>query len=280
MKSYKKFIEDKFIFENFLNIDSICKKYFIKNYTINSDNSVDVDGGVHLSSINLRSIPLKFGKVGDFYCSDNLLISLEGSPRETTDGFCCDDNKLTSLEGGPNKIGKDFNCSFNKLTSLKGGPEFVSRHFFCTQNRLESLEGSPKSLSGDFYCSFNQLTSLEGGPTNVNDFYCNDNQLTSLVGCPEKIGDYFNCDSNKITDFRGVSEFFEEGFSCDYNPISSIYYLFNDVRCIRWINEFDVIRGTTIIMDRLEEVYHQLGMDEAIALGIPKSIKLKNYEII
>jgi len=277
MKSYKKFIEDKFIFENFLNIDSICKKYFIKNYTINSDNSVDVDGGVHLSSINLRSIPLKFGKVsGSFDCRYNYLTTLEGCPIEVSGDFYCSDNLLTSLEGGPNKIGKDFNCSFNKLTSLKGGPEFVSRHFFCTQNRLESLEGSPKSLSGDFYCSFNQLTSLEGGPTNVNDFYCNDNKLTSLVGCPEKIGEYFNCNNNNIIDFRGISEFFEGYFYCEGNPIEEIWNLFDDdIRCIRWINEFDVIvDGNKVILDRLEEVFHQLGMD------VLENLEFKFYEIV
>ena len=30
------------LFENFQDIDSICKKYRIKNYTINPDGSVDV----------------------------------------------------------------------------------------------------------------------------------------------------------------------------------------------------------------------------------------------
>jgi hypothetical protein len=36
------------IFESNSQIDTICEKYKIINYTINSDNSVDVDGYVDL----------------------------------------------------------------------------------------------------------------------------------------------------------------------------------------------------------------------------------------
>ncbi len=32
------------LFESFEDIDKICKKYSIKNYTINTDGSIDVDG--------------------------------------------------------------------------------------------------------------------------------------------------------------------------------------------------------------------------------------------
>jgi hypothetical protein len=40
------------------------------------------------------------------------------------------------------------------------------------------------------------------------------------------------------------------------------------------INEYDVIQGNKVILDRLEEVFYQLGMTP------PEDIKLKNYEII
>jgi hypothetical protein len=71
-------------------IKSICQKYNIKNWTINEDGSVDVDGVVNLSGKGLTQLPLKFGKVsGGFYCSDNLLTSLEGAPIEVDGDFYC-----------------------------------------------------------------------------------------------------------------------------------------------------------------------------------------------
>ena len=51
------------LFENFQDIESICKKFRIENWTINSDGTVDVDGDVKLGQNRLEKIPLKFGKV-------------------------------------------------------------------------------------------------------------------------------------------------------------------------------------------------------------------------
>ena len=50
------------LFEKFEDIDVICKKYGIRNYTINNG-VVDVDGDVNLSVQALSGLPLKFGKV-------------------------------------------------------------------------------------------------------------------------------------------------------------------------------------------------------------------------
>ena len=152
--------------------------------------------------------------------------------------------------------------------------------FEFNRNQLTTLKGSPKSVGGNFECSDNKLTSLEYCPESVGrNFYCYDNQLTSLEGLPE-IGGYINCRRNQIKDFRGVSEFFEGLFYCEGNPIEEIYTLFlqenhvDDSKCIQWINEFDVIQGDKIVLDRLEEVFHQLGMD------IPENIKFKSYKVI
>ena len=41
-------------------VEAICKKYKIENYTINDDLSIDVDGNVNLSKKGLRKLPLKF----------------------------------------------------------------------------------------------------------------------------------------------------------------------------------------------------------------------------
>ena len=223
-------------------IHSICDEYGIIDYTINPDGSIDVDGNIILSYVFERGetkIPLKFAKViGDFECNRNQLTTLKGSPKSVGGNFECSDNKLTSLEYCPESVGGDFDCSGNLLTSLEYCPESVGRNF-----------------------------------------YCYDNQLTSLEGLPE-IGGYINCRHNQITDFKGVSEFFEGYFFSEGNPIEEIYTLFlqedsiNDSKCIQWINEFDVIQGDKIVLDRLEEVFHQLGMD------IPENIKFKSYKVI
>ena len=237
MKSYK-----EFIMESKRDIHSICDEYGIIDYTINPDGSIDVDGNIILSYVFERGetkIPLKFAKViGDFECNRNQLTTLKGSPKSVGGNFECSDNKLTSLEYCPESVGGDFDCSGNLLTSLEYCPESVGRNF-----------------------------------------YCYDNQLTSLEGLPE-IGGYINCRRNQITDFRGVSEFFEGLFYCEGNPIEEIYILFlqenhvDDSKCIKWLNEFDVIQGDKIVLDRLEEVFHQLGMD------IPENIKFKSYKVI
>jgi hypothetical protein len=278
MKSYKQFIK-----ESKTDIDLICQKFDIENYTINSDGSIDIEENVYLDSgvldvyKSLSEFPIKFRTVsGNFKVYQNNLTSLEGSPTKVSGNFNCNNNKLTSLKGCPKEVGGDFMCSRNNLTSLVGSSDIIGGDFICRDNKLTSLEGSPKKVGGDFICYNNNLTSLEGCPTKVSNFDCDTNELTSLIGCPENIGGTFRCKYNIITDFKGISEFFEGTFYCNGNQIYEIYSLFNkDVRCIKFINEFDVIiDGQKVILDRLEEVFHQLGMD------IPENIEFKNYQII
>jgi hypothetical protein len=96
-----------------------CGKY-LTNYTINSDDTIDVDGDVILFNKldNMEKLPVKFGKVSGH--------------------FICDRNKLTTLEGCPNYVGGFFNCGGNKLTTLKG---------------IEKCE-----IIGDFWCKRNNIS--------------------------------------------------------------------------------------------------------------------------
>jgi hypothetical protein len=126
-------------------------------YTLNTDNSIDVEGNVVISSLNLTEMPVKFGKVsGDFNCSVNKLTSLEHCP-VVTGNFNCSDNLLTSLEHAPITVTGYFDCSINKLTSLIHGPITVTRDFSCSNNLLTSLEGCPITVSGDFYFANNKF---------------------------------------------------------------------------------------------------------------------------
>ena len=196
-------------------VHNLCREYNIKNYTINDDMSISVNGNVNLTPHrNIKYLPIKFKEVGgNFWCSYNQLVSLK---------YC------------PETVGGDFSCSNNQLTSLKYCPETVGGHF-----------------------------------------YCNGNQLTSLEYCPESVGGRFYCNYNQITNFDGLPEFFEQPIYIYENPVDEIYKLFKeDPRCIYWIREFDVIQGDEVVRDRLEEVYHALGID------IPKNIVLKEYILV
>lgn len=160
-----------------------CKEYRIENYTINNDNSIDVNGNVDLRGIGfwdefnskklgdpnkwtLEEIPIKFRNVSgtfdirynkistlqncpkdveEFYISDNILESLVGSPDEVT-RFLGGYNNLTTLEGGPKICHGDYNVRDCKLKSLLGLPEKVSGYICFNRNPIHTLDGIPKSF--------------------------------------------------------------------------------------------------------------------------------------
>ena len=222
------------LFESYSDIESICRKYIITNYTINSDGSIDVDADVNLYRKRLTKLPLKFRNVsGNFDCSYNQLTTLVGSPESVGDNFYCNSNQLITLKGSPKSVGESFDCSNNQLITLKGSPKSVGESFDCFSNKLTTLEGSPQTVGSNFDFRLNKLINFTGFPEN---FY----------------GDVYNIG----------------------NPVTEIYNLFGTFKCIKWINEFDVIQGNKVVLDRLEEVFYQLDME------IPEKIELHNYEII
>ena len=94
-------------------IEAWCKEMGIKNYTINSQGEIDVDGCVDLYKGMFDILPYKFGRV----------------------------NKYFILSGTKN------------LTSLKNCPDYVGEYFNCSNCiNLDLLEGCPKKVEGGFYC--------------------------------------------------------------------------------------------------------------------------------
>ena len=164
-------------------IVQVCERYKIKNYSINPDLSIDVEGDVYLNYFKLTSLPLRFYRVGGgFNCHYNRLATLEGGPIEVGGDFVCPHNLLTSLEGSPREVGGNFNCSHNQLTTLEGGPREVGSVFYCNNNLLTTLEGGPREVGGDFNCSFNHLTTIDGGPREVGRyFYCRNNPVFKII---------------------------------------------------------------------------------------------------
>jgi len=206
-------------------IDEICEKYGIKNYTINDDNLVDVDGDLRLNDKGLSGFPVRFGKVtGDFECKDNMLKNLEGGPYEVSGTYDCRYSQLVSLKGSPSVVGTHFDCSMNQLGTLVGGPSYVGGTFDCSYNQLITLEGSPKKVGSHFNCDKNQLYSLEGCPSEIKGaFRCQLNRnLTSLKGCPSIVGMSFMAGDCGLTTLVDGPMQIGEKFYLSNNKIKSL----------------------------------------------------------
>jgi hypothetical protein len=113
----------------------ICEKYGIENYTVNDDESIDVNGSVDLSFNDLTELPLVFNRV--------------------TGSFSCVNNYLTSLKGSPRWIGGWFSCGYNDLTSLEFSPDYVGSNFYCYNNDLTD-NYCESEIGGKFYTSLKQ----------------------------------------------------------------------------------------------------------------------------
>ena len=213
-------------------INEICEKFGIKNYTINDDGSIDVDGYVEISDCGLTELPLIFNKVSG--------------------GFYCHKNNLTDLKGSPRWVGGLFDCRQNNLVDLKGGPDYIDDGFDCQNNKLTSLKGGPKSIGGQFYCQSNLLTSLEGSPESVGEsFICNDNKLTDLKGSPKSIGKDFWCIKNNIKSLEGCCDDLKNGLHLNNNPIGSIFNVIY-IDAIKAFNTFKVLKDNVINIKRLK----------------------------
>lgn len=104
-------------------IDDFCNKHRIFEYSITSDGLVDVPGNVNISGKGLTEIPIKFGRVnGSFYCQNNNLTTLIGSPTYIGADLICYKNRLTNLVGAPNTIVGYTDVSNNRglITTYSG----------------------------------------------------------------------------------------------------------------------------------------------------------------
>lgn len=128
------------MFEDYTNhyyIEKWLNENGIKNYTINKDLTVDVDGNVNIHHRRLTEIPIQFGRIeGSFDCGTNELTSLKGSPNYVSKYFCFSGNKITTLDYLPKYVGDYIMASFNNLKSLKCDKIYVKRLFKCDGNPL------------------------------------------------------------------------------------------------------------------------------------------------
>jgi len=129
LKIVKEFLEESFSRGNENKIESLgigkremiekwLNKYDIKNYTINDDHTIYVEGDVRLSDIPFGKFPdyIQFGDViGSFRCYRCNLTTLKGCPTYVADNFDCEENNLTTLKYAPKHVNGSFYCRYNYL---------------------------------------------------------------------------------------------------------------------------------------------------------------------
>lgn len=199
-------------------VDEVCKRYGIKNYTINSDGSIDVNGDVDLRGLGFWET---FKRASGFWFDES------------------HDWTLTEIPIKFRNVNGDFDCRFNKITSLEGSP-ISCKCFYISNNQITDLKGSPIKVSR-FLGGNNLLKSLENGPRICeHDYNVSECQLISLKGIPQRIDGYFGFDSNNIhtLDFLIESSKLNSlkensHISMGGNPIYNLCKLFIDPRIIK-----------------------------------------------
>jgi len=141
LKSYKIFesLTDNQFFKTKEEIQNWLDKFAAngENIIINDDLTVDANF-ITIEKKNLNYIPIQFGEVDTFICSENNLTSLKGCPYKTNIFFSCARNKLTSLQYCPTGNIHTFNCSFNNILSTK----YLSSEIwtlYCDKNPISEI---------------------------------------------------------------------------------------------------------------------------------------------
>jgi hypothetical protein len=191
-----------------VSVDDLCQIYNIRNYTINPDNSIDVNGSVDLKYNNLEKLPIKFRTVtGNFYCHRNKLKSLEGAPESVGGDFDCSDNDLTSLEGSPESVGGCFKCRNNKLRNLKGCSKTINGNLDVALNYITSLEDFPKvggylnCISNPFHAIYSIIFKTEKEADTDTFYYKFDYRTLELFNEYDCIRGYKNIVIDRFNDF-------------------------------------------------------------------------------
>ena len=109
-------------------IMDFLKQYFdtTGEITIDDEGLVSCKGNVELKEeLKHKRLPVSFDRIyGYFWCGNNQLETLAGTPRYVRGNFMCTNNQFTTLEGSLNRVGGDFWCFNNSsLRSLEGLPD-------------------------------------------------------------------------------------------------------------------------------------------------------------
>ena len=178
-KDYKdklKLVEQKKIISQWLDIRGV------KNYTINDNLIIDVDGSVNLSAATGRpmrkwgaatikkdfqidNILYQFGNVsGDFDCSYNKLVSFKGCPKYVGGKFDASNNQINTFEFFPKFVGSQISLHYNNLNSLKFFPhDFLNEtnsSIYFSYNKIYDLRYMPYKFFSRIYFHKNPFYRL------------------------------------------------------------------------------------------------------------------------
>jgi hypothetical protein len=175
------------------------EKMKIKNYEIDDNLVVNVQGSVNLDKKGLEYLPVQFGHVGDYFsCRGNKLLSLKGCPHTVEDSMDCAYNKLVTLEYFPKEIGSSCLINNNHLLTLEYCTENIYGRFLCHDNELTSLLHGPKTVSERYHCFKNKLVNMSGVAKVIGaNLACSNNPLKTLEGV-EEIGSDLSCQSTEL----------------------------------------------------------------------------------
>lgn len=175
-------IKDNQFFKTKDEIEKWLVSQRIRNYTINNDLTVDINGHVSLNYKNLKFIPIQFGIVTG-----------------------------------------DFSCSYNNLKNLEGSPFHVKGDFLGFRNKLINIRGCSKIIDGEFDICNNNIIDLKYFPDLTGNFYFQNNPIALFLDYREDPEDVFTW--------------------------------------IKYLNEYDVIYGNKIFIEKLKEVLYLLNID-------------------
>lgn len=242
MKQLKEYITENNFFKN-LGIGNVVliktwlEERRIKNYIINNDHTIDVNGSVKIFFYEEDELPyyIQFRIVSEeFFVEQSNIKSFRGFPTKcnTLYFFNCDMENLNGLDTDYQKI---IISGCKKISSLKGLSDTASciSIYNCGKITSEELKNIPTKNLNKFTCdSCNRVTTLKymnidkdkvfnyfscsgcnklkdlvGSPIRCNEFYCTYcNGLTDLTGAPQECEE-FNCSCcNNLTSLKGVSK--------------------------------------------------------------------------
>ena len=221
----KEIIESKFVYNDKKNILNWLKKHDIKykkdKYFFEKENNQFIinsrdDVVLYKRIYSIKKIPVKFGTIlGEFYCDNLGLETLENCPHTVQGDFSCSDNNLISLKHGPKFVKKSYVCYNNKLITLKGACENTIDYFNCSKNKLITLEGCPKNILSTLFAQDNpSLESFNIPYASIyGNIYISNSPKISLKGMP-KLAGILNFEENTIRSLAQLNECnFEYGFT-------------------------------------------------------------------
>ena len=147
------------------------------------------------------------------------------------------------------------------------------------------------NVDNDVYLQSRALSQFPLKLGKINgSFDCSDNCLITLIGGPNEVKGDYCCDQNKLLDVYGFPKYFYGRVGIEENPVyeviesmlenPSVSYGERYYECInkiiKWLNEYNAIKGNMIFEEGLKQVYFMIYKSDPVF----DDLKFKNYQLI